>query len=288
MSTFAVAGVTGRVGSVVARALLERHHHVRGISRDASRATTWARGGGTAAIGRLDDAAFLTRTLDGVDGFFALLPEDPFAGDFRDGRRRMADAMAAAVVSARVSHVVLLSAIAASLADGNGPAKDLHYFERLLGATGATVSILRACWFQENVGAVLGAATHAGIYPNLMGPADAPLPTVATSDVGRVAASLLISPPPTSEIIDLIGPVYSPRELAAALGARLGKPLQVVDVPAPARVGALVQAGLPESYAREVAELCACFDAGRVRPQGNRALTASTPIQETLARMIGA
>ena len=286
MSTFTVAGATGRVGSVVSRELLERNHQVRGISRDAGRAAAWAAGGGTPVIGSLDDTAFLTRTLEGVAGFFALLPEDPFAADFHGERRRMADAMATAIRAARVPHVVLLSAVGAALADGNGPAKDLHYVEGILRSTGAKVSILRACWFQENVAAVLGAASHMGIYPNLMLSADAAMPTVATRDVGQVAASLLVAPPPASEVVDLIGPMYSPRDLAAALGTQLGKSLQVVDVPPPARVGALVQAGLPQSFAEEVAELYACFDAGRIRPQGERALTATTTIQETLAGLV--
>jgi uncharacterized protein YbjT (DUF2867 family) len=286
MSTFTVAGVTGRVGSVVARELLERHHHVRGISHDAARAAAWAAGGGTAAIGSLDDAAFLTRALEGAAGFFALLPEDPFAADFHGERRRMADAMATAIGATHVPHVVLLSAVGAALADGNGPAKDLHYLEGVLRSTRAKVTILRACWFQENVGAVLGAATHMGIYPNLMLSADAAIPTVATRDVGQVAASLLVAPPAASEVVDVIGPMYSARDLAAALGGRLGKPLQIVDVPPPARVGALVQAGLPQSFAEEVAELYACFDAGRIRAQGDRALTATTTIQETLAGLV--
>ena len=287
MSTFTIAGATGRVGSVVSRELLERNHQVRGISRDAGRAAAWAAGGGTPVIGSLDDAAFLARTLDGVAGFFALLPEDPFAADFHGGRRRMADAMVAAVRDARVPHVVLLSAVAAVLPDGNGPAKDLHYFERILRETGTKVSTLRACWFQENVGAVIGAASQMGIYPNLLLSADMAMPTVATRDVGEVAASLLLAPPPASEVVDLIGPVYSTRDLASALGARLGKSLQIVDVPPSARVGALVQAGLPESFAEEVAELYACFDSGRIRPQGERALTATTTIQETLAGLVG-
>ena len=287
MSTFAVAGVTGHVGSVVARELIQRGHDVRGITRDPIRAAAWSAGGGIAAIGSLDNAAFLTRTLDGVSGFFALLPEDPFAADFHGGRRRMADAMVAAIRDARVPHVVLLSAVAAVLPDGNGPAKDLHYFEGIVRETGTKVSTLRACWFQENVGAVIGAASQMGIYPNLLLSADMAMPTVATRDVGEVAASLLLAPPPASEVVDLIGPVYSTRDLASALGARLGKSLQIVDVPPSARVGALVQAGLPESFAEEVAELYACFDSGRIRPQGERALTAMTTIQETLAGLVG-
>lgn len=288
MATYVVAGVTGHVGSVVAAELLARHHQVRGIVRDTARGAAWSAHGGEAAVGSLDDREFLTRTLRGAAGFFAILPENPFAADFHGDRRAMADAMAAAVKASNIPHVVLMSAVAASLAEGNGPANDLHYFERLLRATGVKLTIMRGCWFQENVGAVLGPATQAGIYPNLMASADAAFPTIATRDVGRIAASLLLSPPPGSEVIDLVGPAYSARDLASALGTALGKQLQVVDVPSAARADALVQAGLPRSFAEDVAELYACFESGRVRPEGDRMLSGTTTIQEVLPSLVGA
>jgi uncharacterized protein YbjT (DUF2867 family) len=288
MATYVVAGVTGRVGSVVGSDLLARNHHVRGIVRDPARAAAWSARGGETAIGSLDDREFLTRTLSGASGFFVLLPEDPFSPDFHGGRRAMADAIASAVREARVPHVVLLSAVAACVADGNGPAKDLHYLEREIRQTGTKATIIRASWFQENVGALIGAANHAGIYPNLVLGADAAFPTIATRDVGQIAASLLASPPPASEVIDLLGPAYSARDLALALGSALGKPLQVVDVPPPARVGALVQAGLPQSFAEAVAELYACLESGRIRPEGDRVITGSTTIAEVLPALLRA
>jgi len=101
-----------------------------------------------------------------------------------------------------------------------------------------------------------------------------------------IAAALLVSPPPTSELIDIAGPAYSTRDLAIALGSALGKPLQVVDIPGPARVAALVQAGLPQSFAEEVAELYGCFESGRIRPEGDRALMGPTTIDEVLAQML--
>ena len=278
MATFVVAGVTGRVGSVVATELVAQGQQVSGISR----------GGGAPDVtqGSLADADFLTRVLSGADGFFALLPEDPFAADFHGGRRAMADAMATAVRASGVSHVVLLSAVAASLADGNGPAKDLYYAEHVLRDAATKLSVVRAAWFQENVGAVIDAANGAGIYPNFMASADAQFPTVATRDVGRLAASLLLSPAAASEVIDLAGPQYSTRELASALGAMIGKPLRVVDVPAPARAGALVQAGLPPAFAEAVAELYACFESGRVHPQGDRVVTGTTTIHDVLPGLV--
>ena len=99
MSTVAVAGVTGRVGSVVAEELLARGQEVVGIVHTAARAAAWSTCGGTAAVGSLEDQGFLTQTLRGVAGFFTQLPENPFDPDIRGTRRRMADAVAGAVSS---------------------------------------------------------------------------------------------------------------------------------------------------------------------------------------------
>ena len=286
MSTFVIAGVTGRVGSVVASEILSRGHQVRGISRDAARAERWCANGGEAAVGSLADAAFLSDALRGAQGFFVLLPEDPFAADFHGSRRAMAEAITIAIRKSRVPHVVVLSAIAACVADGNGPAKDLHYLEGLVQASAPKTTIVRACWFQENVGSIIAAARQ-GIFPSLMASADVPFPTIATRDVGHMVASLLLSPPPSSEVIDLVGPAYSPRDLATALGSALRTTVTVVEVPASAHVDALMHAGLPQSFAEDVAELYACFNAGRAQPHGDRMLAGSTPLAEVLKGVLG-
>jgi uncharacterized protein YbjT (DUF2867 family) len=286
VSTFVIAGVTGRVGSVVASEILSQGHQVRGISREAARAERWRANGGEAAVGSLADANFLRNALRGAQGFFVLLPEDPFAADFHGSRRAMAEAIATAIRESGVPHVVVLSAIAACVADGNGPAKDLHYLEGLVRASAPKSTIVRACWFQENVGSIVPAARQ-GIFPSLMASADAPFPTIATRDVGHIVASLLLSPPPSSEVIDLMGPAYSPRDLAAALGSAVGTTLTVVEVPASAHVGALMQAGLPQSFAEDVAELYACFNAGRAQPHGGRVLAGSTSLAEVLPTVLG-
>ena len=114
MSTYVVAGVTGRVGSVVAKELLAQGENVRLIVRSAERGRPWIRRGTELAVGSLEDRAFLTGALRGAAGFFALLPEDPAAVDFHGTRRRIADSIAAAVKESGVPHVVMMSAISAA------------------------------------------------------------------------------------------------------------------------------------------------------------------------------
>lgn len=287
MARFVVAGATGRVGGVVVRELKSRGHEVIAITRDTGRAESLRTQGALVALGTLEDPAVLEGALRRADGFFALLPEDPMAPDFHGPRQRMTEAMAAAVRETGVPRVVLLSAIAASLPKGNGPARGLHELEAALGATGATLTTLRACWLQENIGAAVPPATSAGIYPNFFPSADTPFPTIASADVGQFAAEALAGPAAV-ETVDLSGPAYSVRQMSFVLGSALGKPLRVVDIPAPAHAVTLTQAGLSPAFAEAVAELYACFASGRVRPCGDRQLTGRTTLETTVSRMLGA
>jgi uncharacterized protein YbjT (DUF2867 family) len=286
MANYVVAGVTGRVGSTVASELLKHGERVTVIVRDEARGMDWARRGAEVARGSLDDRSFLSHAVRDTAGFFTLLPENVAPDDFHGARRRMADAIADAVQDSGVPHVVMLSAIAAVLPDGNGPAKDLHYCENQLRARSTTLTALRACYFQDNVASVLTPARQAGIYPNFLPSADVPIPMIATRDIGRLAASALTSPPPKSEVVDLFGPTYSVRQVAEHLGTALGTTLEIVNIPPEEHVTALMKAGMPQQIAEAVAEMFAAFSAGLLVPRGDRRLSGSTTIDKVIAECL--
>jgi uncharacterized protein YbjT (DUF2867 family) len=133
----------------------------------------------------------------------------------------------------------------------------------------------------------VAAAKQAGIYPNFLPSADIPSPQVATQDVGHAAAKLLRSPPSRSEVVDLVGPAYSSRQLAEKIGKLLGKTLNIVDIPAAGHVAALQQAGIPADVAAAFAEMYAGFIAGLLVPKGDRTIQVTTPIDEILPALVG-
>jgi uncharacterized protein YbjT (DUF2867 family) len=286
MAKYVVAGVTGRVGSFVAGELLDRGEQITVIVRDDPRGREWSRRGAEVARGSLDDRTFLAAAIRDVAGFFTLLPENVNPDDFHGARRRMADAIAGAIQDSGVPHVVMLSAIAAVLPDGNGPAKDLHYCEKQLRAQARQLTILRACYSQDNLAGLLPAAMHAGIYPNFLASADVPMPMIAMRDVGRFAADALMSPPQRHEVVDVFGPPYSPSYVAERLGVALNKELQVVDIPPARHSDTLAEAGVPRPIAIAVAELFAAFNAGLIVPQGDRQLTGTTTIDDVIAHYV--
>lgn len=287
MSAYVVAGVTGHVGSVVAGDLLARGEAVRAIVRREDQAGAWQQKGAGAAVGSLADRQFLGGALAGARAFFTLLPPDYAAHDFLAAMRRVADAIAGAVRDSAVPHVVMLSSQGAELPAGTGPIRGLHYLENALRAAGTKLSAVRACYFQENIAEVIPVARQEGIYPNFMPSADLAVPMVATRDIGRLAARLMLSEPEASQAVDLLGPEYSNRRLCDKLGAALGKTLRLVDIPPAGHVPALMQAGLSRDIAEVMAELYAAMGSGLIAPKGDRLEKGATEIDEVITALTG-
>ena len=283
---FVVAGVSGHVGSVVAKQLLTQKQKVKVIVRDAAKGEEWSHAGAEVAVGSLEDVAFLTSALRGAAGFFTLLPMNFQATDVFGSQRKTADAIAAAVKASGVPHVVQLSSIGADLEAGTGPIKGLHYLEEVLRKTGVKLSAIRAGSFQENVENSVAPARQAGIFPNFSASADYPIPMIATRDIGALAAKSLVSPPAKSEIVDLHGPSYSYRQVAEKLGKALGKTVNIVDVPPAGQVDAMVKGGVPKPIALELAEMYAGFSTGKIAPHGDRMAHGSTQIEEVIRAAI--
>ncbi len=282
---FVIAGVTGHVGRVVAEELVAKGKKIKVIVREAAKGAEWSKKGAEVAVGALDDASFVAGALKGAAGFFTLVPPNYQAPDFFATQRKTADAIASAVRASGVQHVVLLSSVGADLAEGTGPIRGLHYAEDAIRGTGAKLSAIRAGSFQENVERILGAAKGKGIYPNFVGTADTAIPMVATHDIGKLAAEALLSPPAKSETVDLVGPAYSARQVAEKLGAKLGKKLDVIDVPQAAWVSTFVESGMSKQMAEIMAEMYGGFASGAIRPRGDRLVKGTTAIDEVIANL---
>lgn len=232
----------------------------------------------------LTDRAALSAALEGSRGAFLLLPFDATATDIARGQARLVDAMTGAVADARVPHVVVLSSLGTHATDGPRVLRWLRALEDGLRSTGAVVSTVRSTAFQEKVGEVLDAA-HAGVYPVFGDDLDTPMPLVASSDVGATAAAALLAPPAAHEVIDVLGPAYSERQLAAAVGEAIGKSLTITPSPRDAWEPTLTAAGLSAEGAELIAELEKAIGRGVLRPVGDRQVIGDTPIEATLQRL---
>jgi uncharacterized protein YbjT (DUF2867 family) len=282
MPRYVVAGATGRVGSVVAGRLIDEGHAVSIITRSAERGASLQARGADIRVGTLADAAALAPALENADGFFVILPEPIQAADFHAERRAMIQSIARAVAGSSLEHVVALSSLGAQFPDRMGPITDLHYFEGALRASGKPLTVVRAATFQDYVASFLDPASQSGVFPNFQPDRGVAISMVATRDVGAVAARLLTERG-VNDVVDVLGPWYSPRQVAEALGHVVGRTLEIVDIPAAAHVDALCQAGLPKPFAEVVAELQLAIAARRIDPVGDRRELCTTTLEETLA-----
>ncbi|MBW2523209.1 MAG: NmrA family NAD(P)-binding protein [Deltaproteobacteria bacterium] len=282
---YVIAGATGNVGSVAAERLLAAKEPVRVLVRDEAKGKRFADQGADVAVGTLDDEAFVAAALKGAEGAFLLLPPNFAADDFPAYQRKIADAVSAAVKVSGVPHVVLLSSIGADRESGLGPIAGLHYFEGKLRETGTKLSALRPGYFTENVAMGLEPARGQGIYPSFM-PRDAPMPMVATCDIGTEVARVLLDPPDSSQVVDIVGPAYTALDVAKQLGERLGKPIDVMPIPPEGWVDAMTQNGVPKHFAELYAEMYAGFGKGLAQPVGDRLVEGKTSLETVVGGLL--
>lgn len=275
-----VLGASGRTGRVVAGALRGAGSRVRLVTRGSA-----LRSEGTevevmqASLSNLDE---LAGAFDGARAVYALLPDDFRAERFQAERRAMAENLVRALERKAVGRVVLLSSRAAVLGEHaeTGFAKELARLELRLFDAVPAVTVLRACYFQDNVAQAIAPARD-GVYLNCL-PSDRAIDMVAASDVARVAARALLQPSREGrEIVDVTGPAYTPAEVAAVLGAFVGRPVSVVDTASAARA-ALFRQWMSEEAAEAMQQTLETLSALEIPLVGSRRERCATPLEQVL------
>jgi uncharacterized protein YbjT (DUF2867 family) len=228
---FAITGITGQVGAVVARTLLAAGKNIRAVVRDTAKGDTWARQGCNVALAAMDDPDALRAAFAGTEGVFVLLPPnfDPSPG-FPESRHIIA-ALHRALESARPEHLVVLSTVGAQARSEN-LLTQLSLMEQALGTLPLPVTFLRPAWFMENAAGDLPSARDKGVIASFLQPLDRKIPMVGTADVGRVAAELLQDSPKANRAVELEGPrPISPNDIAASYAHLLGRAVSARAVP---------------------------------------------------------
>ena len=284
---FVITGATGHTGSVAAETLLAAGQPVRVVVRDAAKATRLKGLGAEVFVADLGDPAALARAVRGARGVFLLSPPDLGARDFIRERQRLTQQQIDALAAEKVPHVVLLSSIGAQQPAGTGPIASVRNAEQQLRASGLAATFVRAAFFVENWGAVLGAVRGDGVLPSFIR-ADQRIPQVGTLDIGKAIAQALLDGPRGVRVIELSGPSdVSPNDVAAALARLLGKPVKVVEAPLEAVVPTFTSFGASEEIAELFREMYEGIARGTVAPEPGEHVRGTTPLESTLRALLG-
>ncbi len=284
---YAIAGVTGHTGTVVADSLLARGEPIRVIVRDEHKGASWRDRGAEMAVASLDDDVALAGALRGTQGAYVLLPPDATTTDFFGSRARMIDAIGRAAVRAGLPHLVFLSSIGAHLPKGHGPIGAPYLAERSFEQLGMATTFVRAAYFLENYGAVLPAAKQDGVLPSFL-PAHFTHAVATTTDIGRTAAQALLDGPRGRRVIELSGPTdVTPADVAAALTELLGRSVKVIEAPLDAVVPTFVSFGMSPHMAEIYRQMYEGFIGGGVtwEATGER-VRGSIEVKEGLRAML--
>lgn len=228
---FAVMGVTGQVGGELARTLLAAGRKVRAIVRSREKGTAWAERGCEIAIASTEYPEALQKAFEGMEGIFAMLQPifDPTPG-FPEARAAI-DGLYKALASAKPKKLVFLSTIGGQV-EKPSLLSQLHTMEEQIGMLPTPVCFLRAGWFMENSSWDVTPARDKGVIPSFLQPLDKPVPMVATADIARTAAELLLEDWQGRRVVQLEGPSrISPNEVATAFSRILGHAVHMETVP---------------------------------------------------------
>jgi len=277
---FVITGATGNTGSVVAKKLLQQGAKVRVVGRSVERLNSLVAEGAEPFVADIADAAELAKALAGAKAAYVVIPPKMDAPDFRGYQDRITAAVASAVKTSGVRHVVTLSSVGADKKDGTGPVAGLHHLEQQLNAIpGLNVLHLRAGYFMPNTLAQAGIIHNMGIA---LGPlrGDLGLPLIATEDIGEAAAQALLALDfHGSQARELLGQRdVSYNEVAQIIGKSIGKPgLQYVHAPDDQVRPALLQMGMSPNMADLLLEMTGALNSGYMRALEPRSSRNTTP-----------
>lgn len=285
---FAISGVTGNTGSVVAQTLIDQGHQVRVIVRSAEKGAPWKAKGAEVTIAQIEDTDAMTRALDGVSGAYFLLPPDLANEDFLGDSVKRAKSIVEAAKVARLPHAVVLSSVGAQHNTGVGPISTIAQLERFFVGASIPVTAVRPGYFLENIQDVMPAVVHEGVYPSMILPLDLKIDMVATNDIGLTVADALINPPSTlHRVIELRGAdQYSAVDVAAALSKRLGREITALPIPLGHQVDALMEGGVSQQSAESLKEMHENISSGRIDFLDPAAKKASIHLSEFVENLV--
>jgi uncharacterized protein YbjT (DUF2867 family) len=255
---YVITGGAGNISKPLTELLLKAGHQVTVIGRNAENLKDLTALGATAAIGSVDDVAFLTKTFTGANAVYTMVPPNYGASDMKAYIIQIGKNYTEAIKASGVKYVVNLSSIGAHLPKGAGPISALYQVEQSFNALrDVNILHLRPGYFFLNFLGSIGMVKHANILGSNWGSGDDKIVLVNPADIAPVAAEALLSLKFTGHTVKYIASdERTGSDIAKTLGSAIGKSdLPWIKFSDDDAYQGMVQAGLPNEIALNYREM---------------------------------
>ena len=263
---YVITGSLGNISKPLAELLIAAGHSVTVISSKADKTEQIEAIGAKAAIGSVEDVAFLTETFRGADAVYTMVPPNFGSSNWKKFIASIGENYAVAIQVSGVKNVVNLSSIGAHMREGCGPVSGLFFVEKALdGLVGVNVKHLRPGFFYTNFLGNIGMIKHMGIIGGNYGESSL-LVLVHPNDIAEAAAEELLGLSFSGKSVRYVtSDEKTTDEVAAILGSAIGKPdLKWVNFKDEETLAGMTQAGVPQEVAENYAEMGAAMRSGEM------------------------
>lgn len=279
--TIAITGATGQLGRIVVKTLKDKVDpaDLVAIVRDRGKAADLGIAVREADYG---DTGALLAALEGVDTLLLIS-----ASELGKRVEQHANVIAAAKASGvrRIVYTSVLRADTSSLI----LAPDHAATEALLAESDIAHTILRNGWYTENYTGAVPGAVQAGVLVGSAG--SGRIASATREDFAEAAVAVLIGTGHEGKVYELAGDeAYTLDDLAAEISRQTGKTIPYKDLPAEDYAAVLAGLGVPEGFARTLADLEVEASKGALFDDGGQ-LSAligrkTTPLSEAVAKAL--
>lgn len=218
-----ITGATGKTGGEVARQLAAADMPFRALVRDADKAARISALGADLVVGDIDDAAFLSTALSGIDKAFLVLPNN-------EEQLVLEKKFTDACVTAGLKHLVYLSSLE-SVPESKNPITQNHVAaQNYIQSSGMDWTLIRPTFFMQNFETYAPRIKEA--QQIVMPVGNGTVSATDLRDVGEVIRDVLTKPGHEGKSYDLTGPeLLTFSEIADRFSKVLGLTVEFVDQP---------------------------------------------------------
>ena len=261
-----VTGSLGNISKPLAKILTANTHQVVVISSSTERRAAIEKIGAAAAIGSIDDVAFLNASFQGADAVYLMIPPNFKEFNSLAYYKRIAENYRKAILTSGVKQLVFLSSWGAHLDRGTGTILGSHHAELILNELDAVhKTYVRPVSIYYNLLNYIEMIKNTGIIGSNF-KRDDKIAWVDPEDIAQaVSEELMVRAEESTRIIYVASDEKTAAETAHILGQAIDRPdLEWVPFSDADVKKRLKDRGLPETFAQDLVAINASISSGRM------------------------